>query len=239
MSALTEHQKEALARYRQLMTNHPALFAPRNHRPIVQDFERLETYARDTNTVLGVSAVTPYVFFVVDLVEGRTNDGLNSHYPYLRVIPKGQLQGGINVVIIATIQNDNLGELNHLVVLEQERHATGTIEMGLPRGFGEGGLSGEENALKELREETGYQGEHAYLLGSTYTDTGLTDGKVFFYHIPVTLRDPNFSKSSEAILSVSILSPEEIWKKIRLGVIRDGFTLQAIALYEKYQKMMV
>jgi ADP-ribose pyrophosphatase len=235
MPLLTQHQEEALSSYRKLMTDYPNLFKSRSQRPIVREHKVLESYAAEKGVVLGVAATTPYVYFVVDLVESKLKDGNVFIHPYLRVISVGQLKGGVNVVILATIQNTALGDIGNIVLLEQERHAIGSNETGLPRGFGESGISGEENALKELREETGYVGEQAYLLGNTYTDSGLTDGKVFFYHIPVVAQQSSSNETEEAIKKVHLLSSEELWNQINLGHIQDSFTLQALALYKKQQ----
>jgi ADP-ribose pyrophosphatase len=233
MSLLTEHQKEAISDYLKLMVDYPLLFKSRTQRPIVCNPSVLESYASEKNIVLGIAATTPYVHFVVDLVESTSSDNTVFVHPYLRVVSLGQLRGGVNVVILATIQDESLGRLGSVVLLKQERHAIGSNEIGLPRGFGESMLSGEENALKELREETGYIGVKAYLLGSTYTDSGLTDAKVSFYHVSVIARQSISNEIEEAISSVSLLSVEEIWNQINLGNIQDSFTLQALALYEK------
>lgn len=233
---LTEHQKEALSSYRQMMNEHPDLFKLRHQRPIVRDFDELESYAIKNNTVIGVAAITRYVYFVVDLVNSRLADGTFFQHPYLRVISIGQLKGGRNVVIIASIQNASLGNLDDIVLLEQERHATGFNQIELPRGFAESHLSGEENALKELREETGYVSQKAYLIGSTYTDSGLTDSKVFFYYIPVTSYQSTSNEIEEAIKKVSLSSIENLWKLIDNGQVSDGFTLQALALYMKWKQ---
>lgn len=117
--------------------------------------------------------------------------------------------------------------------VEQERHATGTVETELPRGFGEVGLTAEQNALRELREETGAIGEEAHLLGSTYTDSGIMDGMVSFYHVPITARVSSAPESQEAITGVRLASREEAWEDIMAGRIRDAFTLQAMALFER------
>ena len=102
----------------------------------------------------------------------------------------------------------------------------------MPRGFGEPGLSGEANALKELEEETGYIGEKAYLLGRLNTDSGLTDSEVSFYHVPVVRRGAPKPETKEAIRSVSVASRQDIWNEIHAGKIKDGFTLAGLALYE-------
>lgn len=233
--SLTPQQREAITAYEALMARHPQLFAARELRPVVRDLGVLEAYAAEHGTVLGVAAETPYVLFVIDLVESRQEGrGLRRH-PYLRVISRAQLEGGVNVVVLATLQDATLGRVGDIVLVEQERHAPGTRETELPRGFGEPGQSGEANALRELREETGYIGEQAHYLGSICTDSGLTDCVVAIYHVPVTQRCESTPETEEAISRVRVLSGEDIWKGIQRGTIRDAFTLQALALYERQQ----
>ncbi|MEL6855083.1 MAG: NUDIX hydrolase [Cyanobacteria bacterium J06607_13] len=236
MNSLTTHQKAALSQYRQLMAEHPHLFTERTLRKIVRDFDVLEAYAADNGTVLGVAAATPYSRFVVDLVESKRPDGTVYRFPYQRLLSVGQLQGGTNVVVLATIENQKLGEIGSVVLLEEERHATGTIEAGLPRGFGEAGLSGEENALKELQEESGYVGEKVSLLGSAYIDTGVTDSKIYYYHVAITDYQPETAGHEEGLVNVSLISLNDLWDKVRSGQLRDSFTLQALAFYQSFQK---
>lgn len=229
---LSQHQTEALEAYDALQKSSPELFRGRVVRPLILSREALAAYALEHNVVLGVAAETPYVYFIVDLVESRGKDGKLFRHPYLRVVSRGQLKGGVNAVVIATIENPSLGEQGSIVLVDQERHALGAREIELPRGFGEPGLSGEANALKELEEETGYIGEHAYFLGSLNTDSGLTDSVVSFYHVAVVRGGRPKTEVQEAIENVSLASRQEIWQDIRLGKIKDAFTLTALALYE-------
>lgn len=184
---------------------------------------------------LGVVAAFQGVHLVVDLVKSRTAQGEEFTHPYMRLVFRKQLEGAVNTVVLATIANPALGRVGDIVFVEQERHATGSIETELPRGFGEVGLTGEQNALRELQEETGAIGEEAYLLGSTYTDSGITDGKASFYHVPVTAHVSSTPENQEAITGVRLTSREEAWENIMAGRIRDGFTLQAMSLFERHR----
>src|SRR5262249_23935497 len=139
----------------------------------------------------------------------------------------------INVVVLATVAEPSLGKIGDIVLVEQERHATGNTEIELPRGFGELGLSGEQNALKELKEETGFIGEKARLLGTTLTDSGLTNAEVFFYHIEAVARQDHEPEMEEAIIGIHTMSLSKLKQEIAEGRIRDGFTLQAMTLFEK------
>jgi ADP-ribose pyrophosphatase len=235
MAELTEHQREAIDAYEALMAERPALFAGRHARPIVRDLGALAAYAAENGVVVGVAAETPYVLFIVDLVESREPDATMRRHPHFRVVSRAQLEGGVNVVVVATIEDPSLGKKGDIVLVEQERHALGTSETELPRGFGERGLSGAANALRELEDETGYAGDHAHFLGTTCSDSGLGDGIVSFYHVPVVRRTAHRREVEEAISRVRLATREEMWKGIRSGSIRDGLTLQGLALYEKLQ----
>jgi ADP-ribose pyrophosphatase len=211
MAELTKHQKEAIDAYEALMAERPALFAGRHARPIVRDRDVLAAYAAQHGVVLGVATETPYVLFIIDLVESRTLDGGVRSHPYLRVVSRTQLEGGVNVVVLATIQDPSLGKKGDIVLVEQERHALASYEIELPRGFGELGLSGEANALRELEDETGYVGDYAHFLGAMCSDSGLTDGIVSFYHVPVVRRTAWMPETEEAISRVRLAPREKVW----------------------------
>lgn len=226
---ITQHQQEAITKYVQFQQAYPKLFSPRSLRKLVTDRRSLEKYADDHGEVLGLVAETQYAYFVVDLVEKIDHEGASVRFPYFRLIYRKQLDGAVNTVVIGTIASPNLGVVDSVVLLKQERHATGLFHLELPRGFGEVELSGEENALKELTEETGYIGERAKLIGMTYTDTGVMDAMVSFYHVPVIGKLDSRAESEEAIAAVQLMSITELYASIQRGDVTDGFTVQAVA----------
>ncbi len=227
---LTQHQHDAIERYLEFATAYPQLFKPRKLRRIVLDRSALETYAEENRVALGVVAETPHMYFIVDLVEALDQNSQPFRYPYLRLVYRKQLEGGVNTVVIGTISNPELGPVGSVVMLKQERHATGEFHLELPRGFGEVNLDGEQNALKELLEETGYVGTSAQLLGTMHTDTGVTDALVSFYHVQITSKVDPTPEREEAIEEVRLISVEDLGAKIPRGEVTDSFTLQALAL---------
>jgi len=233
-AVLDERRRKSLSDYQALVDRYPGLFAQRVHRRLVLDRAELVAFMDEHDAVLGVAVETPQVYFLMDLVESRRPDGTPIRYPYLRVVLRGQLDGGFNVVVVGVIADAALGRIGDIIVLRQERHATGTVELELPRGFGEAGLPLADNALKELQEETGYVGREARVLGTTLTDSGITDAAVHYVQVPVVARAVPMPDAHEAITGVQLMSPAEIWSAVRAGRIRDGFTLQAIALWEKF-----
>lgn len=235
MNQLTERQSVALREYQELLATEPRLFQARAARPLVTAAEQMAEYAAEHGQILGVLARTRYLLLLNDLVRSHTG-GSETLHPYLRIVSKASLEQGVNAVVLATLPKNDLHHPGAIVLVEQERHALGTAELELPRGFGEPGLDGATMALRELREETGYVGSTATRLGATNTDSGLTDSQVAFYHVEVQSRSSATPEQGEAISNVRLLSESQLWEAIISGQVRDGFTLQALALFSRRAK---
>ena len=229
---LSEQQCDALARYYRLYESHPGLFSGRVRRPIVLEPAIVEAYAAEHRVVLGVVFETPYLWLINDLVQSQAGLGTTLH-PYLRLIAPPRATAVPGVVVLATIQAPEPSSGRQVVLVAQERHATGAIELELPRGFGEPGTSPAAQALRELRQETGYIGTEATYLGTTLTDSGTTDRSVSFFHIAVTSRVIEEPETHEAILGAVLLPLDELWNRVDSGTVHDAFTVQALALYER------
>lgn len=242
MGELSDHQRAALERYYELMATRPEYFEGRSLRPIVHDRAALEEFAERNDVVLGVAAETSHLWLVNDLVQSRDGSGGVLRHPYLRLIAPsaagGSTAGGSGaepaggVVVLATVPGTG-GAAESVVLVEQERHATGALELELPRGWARTGVPLDVHALRELREETGYVGDRAVPLGTTLTDSGLTDRSARFFHVPTRGRGAAEPEFAEAIERVALLTREQVWARIDAGEVRDAFTVQALALYER------
>ena len=61
-----------------------------------------------------------------------------------------------------------------LVMIEQFRHGSNTVELEIPGGMMDAGETNPvATAARELREETGYAGEHARLLGKIHSNPAI------------------------------------------------------------------
>ena len=117
-----------------------------------------------------------------------------------------------------------------VILLHQFRHAIRSYEYALVRGFGEAGISAQENVCKELHEEIAATGiTSVERLGTIKTDTGLTNKEVEIYTCQVD--DYNVQKHEEGIDKVCELTIEEFEQWLRDGRIKDDFTIQAYALW--------
>ncbi len=78
----------------------------------------------------------------------------------------------VNVVAVTPDQK--------LVMVEQYRHGSNTVELEIPGGM----MDAHEadpvaTAVRELREETGYEGENARLLGTIHSNPAILSNRTF------------------------------------------------------------
>ncbi len=125
-------------------------------------------------------------------------------------------------VIVLPIYRDQVLLIRHF------RHATRIWHIEIPRGFGKKGLSSEENARRELREEIGATIARLVSLGRVYPDTGaLSEYNDFFY---AEVESYGEIEADEAIVELLPTSLSEFERMIRENEMTDGFTLTAYAL---------
>jgi 8-oxo-dGTP pyrophosphatase MutT (NUDIX family) len=66
-----------------------------------------------------------------------------------------------------------------LVMIEQFRHGTDKVELEIPGGLMDPGESPVAAALRELREETGYEGDNARVLGQISPNPAIMNNTCF------------------------------------------------------------
>ena len=191
--------------YIELTNKRPDLFIQSEDLLIITDPDTVNEYVADSGQRLGVVYKSQWNTMLVDLVKNKNGD----LFSYDRLI--GTSTG---------------------VLIKQYRHAIRSIQYAFPRGFGEDGLSAEENAVKELSEEVGAtfaDDARIKVIGSVTADSGITSGKVFVVYCEIISYEEKIGY--EGIQKTILLSERELGDWIKRGRIDDGFTLAAYSLF--------
>lgn len=211
----------AMKRYRKLRKEREELFKENELYPI-EDPETMEARRKITrenelfDTSYGVSYQSKYHMMVVDPIQ--EGDRI---YPYERIIQTLPKHG----VVIVTVYK---GEF---ILLRQFRHAPRAESLCFPRGFAEPDAKNYiENVRRELEEELKgvIKGEPRYL-GSVASDSGLSNDVADVVYVEMKSYEPNVNH--EGIKTAEGVSEKKLEKMIRSGMITDGFTLSAYAIY--------
>ena len=196
--------------YESLMIQCPELFRASELLPIVTDKEQARAFYKRTGLHIGVVYKSSYHIMLVDLIDGR--------YTYERLIP-AVARGA---VVTAVVKNGKY------ILLKQYRHALRDFELSFPRGFGEHGISPEENARKELAEEIAAEVISVEYVGQVVADSGIlgTKADVFYCEISGYAPDSN----AEGIVEIIEVSQNELDRMIASNEITDGYTLSSYFL---------
>ena len=117
-----------------------------------------------------------------------------------------------------------------ILLLRHFRHEARAWLWEIPRGFGEIGLSAEENARKEMSEETRLQ--VAELIRLNESETGISERVAYFLakcddRVQVPLETTEAEESIEKIRVVTISEFEQL---LLLGEIVDSYSIRAFVL---------
>lgn len=159
----------------------------------------------------GVVYEDPYVIVVRDAV--RHPDGHLG--TYVRMLPASGAAGSVVLPLLD----------GQIVLLRHFRHATRDWHLEVPRGFGEAGMSGIDQARLELREEIGVEVDADALinLGKFHTNTGLATDCVELFMVEID--ELGTPQTKEGISDIEIHSPHQVAEFIRTGAISDSFTI--------------
>jgi ADP-ribose pyrophosphatase len=124
-----------------------------------------------------------------------------------------------------------------LVMIEQYRHGSNTIELEVPGGTMDAtDLSPVATGVRELREETGYEGDNARLLGEIFPNPAIMSNTCFTVLIenckvrhPITL-DPGED------IAVRLVPLKDVPGLVRGGRIRHSLVVVALYHYDLWQR---
>lgn len=126
---------------------------------------------------------------------------------------------------------------NELVMIEQFRHGTNTVELEIP-----GGIMDKTDAdpvatgARELREETGYEGQNARLLGEVFPNPAIMSNTCYSVLIDnCALKHPTQWDSGEDIIT-RLIPIADIPKLVMAKKIRHSLVLCALYFFDLSQR---
>ncbi len=133
----------------------------------------------------------------------------------------------VNWVNVVPITTDG-----HLVMVEQFRHGSNTVELEIPGGMMDPHESDPVAAgVRELREETGYEGTQARLIGSIFPNPAIQTNTCHTLLVEgCELRHPVEFDATEDI-ALRLVPVAEIPGLIRTGRIRHALVVVALTHY--------
>lgn len=135
--------------------------------------------------------------------------------------------GGVGIV---TITDDNC-----LILVRQYRKAVNRVLLEIPAGKLEINEEPRETAIRELKEETGYEAKNLKYLLEFYTSPGYTTEKIYLF-MASSLIEGDKDLDDGEYCEVEKYSIDELIKMIDRGEIIDSKTIIGINLAKDYLK---
>ncbi|MBO4537916.1 MAG: NUDIX hydrolase [Erysipelotrichaceae bacterium] len=121
---------------------------------------------------------------------------------------------------------------DHIMLVQQYRHAIEQTILELPAGMLEAGEDPEEAAARELEEETGYRAANITFLMSFFTSPGVVRETIHLY-LATDLTFVGQHLDSDEYLSVRTFSLAEIEQMIAENLLTDGKSVLAYLLWKQ------
>jgi 8-oxo-dGTP pyrophosphatase MutT (NUDIX family) len=124
-----------------------------------------------------------------------------------------------------------------LVMVEQFRHGSDTVELELPGGMMDAeDQSPIEAGLRELREETGYEGRNAQLIGEVFPNPAIMNNTCFTVLVEnCELKHPTTLDHSEDLVT-RLVPAREIPELVRAKKIRHSLIVAALYQFELWKR---
>jgi ADP-ribose pyrophosphatase len=124
-----------------------------------------------------------------------------------------------------------------LVMIDQYRHGSDTVELEIPGGvMDRHDASPVATAERELREETGYAGENARVIGQVFANPAIMSNTCYTVLVEnCQLKHPTHLDSGEDLLT-RLLPAAEVPRLVAEGKIRHSLVVVALYYFELWQR---
>jgi 8-oxo-dGTP pyrophosphatase MutT (NUDIX family) len=124
-----------------------------------------------------------------------------------------------------------------LVMVEQYRHGSNTVELEIPGGIMDAvDLHPEKTGARELREETGYAGENARVLGQTYANPAIMSNTCFTVLMENCHRVHPVEFDSGEDLITRLVPVSEIPHLVASGKILHPLVIAGFSFFDLWQR---
>jgi ADP-ribose pyrophosphatase len=126
---------------------------------------------------------------------------------------------------------------DHIVMVEQYRHGSNTVELEIPGGMMDAtDASPVVAGTRELREETGYEGENPVIIGQIYPNPAIMNNTCFTLLVHhCQLRHSTAFDHSEDLIT-RLVPVVEIPDLVASGKIRHSLVVVALYHYELWRR---
>ncbi len=127
-----------------------------------------------------------------------------------------------------------------LVMIEQYRHGSNTVELEIPGGLMDAtDASPEAAGERELREETGYEGGPSRIIGRIFANPAIMSNTCFTVLVPnCELKHPVEFDSGEDMIT-RLVSISEIPSLVAAGKIQHSLVVVALYYFDLWQRGVV
>ena len=124
-----------------------------------------------------------------------------------------------------------------LVMIEQYRHGSDTVELEIPGGMMDASDASPEAAgMRELREETGYEGEQPQIIGRIFANPAIMSNTCFTLHVrDCQLKHPVEMDHAEDLMT-RLVPIAEIPKLVAAGRIQHSLVVVALYHFDLWGK---
>ena len=121
-----------------------------------------------------------------------------------------------------------------LVLVRQFRFGLDAFSLEIPGGVMEAGEDPVAAGLRELREETGFTGAHARLLGSVHPNPAFQSNRCHIVLVEDAGRTAELEWDTDEEIEVTTVPADEVFALARSGAITHGLVLNALFLLEPH-----